>query len=725
MRLRSAFIILGISATLGQILLLRELIVLLSGNEIIMGIALASWLLWTALGSFFARWIKKEKFSFFFCLSIISVTLPLCILLCRLLKPHLGLGEVTSLPEILFSCFLLILPYAFFIGALFTLGCEMLREFSQDQIITQVYLGESIGAGIGGILFYFLLCPKFPALKIALYLSLLIATYSWFYGQRIVKKFKIIGFLNLVFIFVLLLNWQWLEYKSRKWQWQPYTVLASKDSIYGHLTFLKKQNQITAYENGLYAFSYPDLATIEHAIHIPLLEHHRPKSVLLIGGGVCGGLTEVLKHPSINNITYVELDPELIKLSRAYLPIKWALKDKRVKIFYEDGRFFVKHTKRKYDVIIIYLGDPVTAQINRFYTKNFFNEVKNILKKDGILCFGVSSAPNIIGLTLADFLRNIYFTLKSVFCDVLALPGEKAYFLASPTKGNLTSNMEVLFKRIKERKIRLKYVREYYLKFDLSPLRIAYFKSLLEEKKITELNTDLKPRCYFYTMVLWGTTHFPTIRKMILKLRHLKLIHCLCFIITLSILIFLCSKRYTYIPLLNAVFITGFTEIALEIIAFISFQTFYGYVYHELAVLITTFMFGLAFGSLLMQYYAFKNIKRALLGIQAGLAIVCLFFLGIIFEKDILYIPIFIHFIFPLILLFAGILGGMQFLTATRIYLKKGIKKTASLFYATDLFGSALGALCISIIFLPILGILESLTILIFLNLSAFILLFS
>jgi len=732
MPLRSAFILLGLAATLGQILFLRELMVLLSGNEITAGIALASWLLWTGLGSFIARWIKEEKIFFFFFFSIISLTLPSCLILCRLIKPILGLGEINSVLESLIVSFLILLPYAFFIGALFTLGCEVLRKFSQNQVITQVYLKEAIGAGIGGILFYFFLCPKIPILKIALYLSLLIATYSWFYGQRFSKILKVLNFLILCLIFISLINWQWLEKKSRQWQWQPYKVIVSKDTIYGHLTFLKTQNQIIVYESGLYAFTYPDPATTEYAVHLALLEHPKPKSVLLIGGGVSGCLNEILKHPSIKNIIYVELDPYLIKLSKRYLPneIKNALKDKRVKVFHQDGRLFIKNITKKFDVIILHLGDPVTAQLNRFYTQDFFKEVKNILDKNGIFCLSVSSAPDMIGLVLADFLRSIYFTLKTVFKEVLALPGEKAYFLASPSKNTLTPNMEVLFERIRERKLNLKYVQEYYLKFDLSPLKLAFFKSILEETKIFDLNTDLKPRCYFYGMVLWSTTHFPAIRKTVLKLRHLSLTYCLFFIIALGILIFIFSKRYLNLPLFNAVFITGFTEMSLEIIVFISFQVFYGYVYHELAILITAFMLGLTLGSFIIRSYPPNKPKKFLLYLQAGLCIICIIELGIVYflnNMKVLQYPILIHLLFPSLLLLAGILGGMQFLTAAEAYRQAGeeIKKVASIFYGIDLFGSALGALGTSLIIIPILGIPTSLIILISLNLLAlFLLLF-
>jgi len=732
----SAFILLGLAATLGQILFLRELIVLFSGNEITLGIALASWLVGTGLGSMLVKWLRKIELSYFLLsFSLLSLILPISIILIRLTKPILGLGEIPSIPAILTLTFPLILPYALLTGGLFTLGCECLSRFliETKKVITKVYLGEAIGAGLGGFVFYFVLCPRFQSLQIALYLSFLIAVYCNFQGnwgkQRTLKTINI---LIMIILLVAALNWKLLEKKSRRWQWRPYKVLAAQDTIYGQLTFLKNPNQIILYESGLYAFTYPDLPTVEHSVHLALLEHPRPQSVLLIGGGISGSLNEILKHPSVKNVVYVELDPTLIKLGSNYLPkeVSNVLKDKRIKLVYQDGRLFIKKTKTKYDVIILCLSDPLTAQLNRFYTQEFFEEIKAILNPKGLFCFGVSSTPDIIGMALGEFLRSIYFTIKSVFPEVVAFPGDTAYFLASLTKNTLSNNIDILIKRLNQRKIKVKYVQDYYLRADLSPFKVAYFRSILEKKNQQDLNTDLKPRCYFYSLVLWSTTYFPALRGMILKLRFLKVYHYLMAIGILGMLLFFLGWRFNTLPLLNAVGITGFTEISLEVVVLISFQVFYGYVYHELAVLITAFMLGLAMGSLIFHKYTLQPFIRWLFFLQAGLSLLCLLWLGITYGlhkyKPLLHYPYLFNLLFPLFLGCTGLLGGIQFLTASETYrsLGKNIKETAATLYSTDLLGSALGALLTSLVFLPLLGIPATLILLAGLNLMALILLF-
>jgi hypothetical protein len=59
----------------------------------------------------------------------------------------------------------------------------------------------------------------------------------------------------------------------------------------------------------------PDVAAAEEAVHYALLEHPSPGSLLLIGGGINGSLAEALKHPSLNRVDYVELDPAILDLA--------------------------------------------------------------------------------------------------------------------------------------------------------------------------------------------------------------------------------------------------------------------------------------------------------------------------------------------------------------------------------------------------------------------------
>ena len=91
----------------------------------------------------------------------------------------------------------------------------------------------------------------------------------------------------------------------------------------------------------------------------------------------------------------------------------------------------------KYDVIILAIGDPFTALINRYYTVEFFKELKQIFNPDGIFSFSVSSSENYLNEANRKFLRTINSTLKEVFVDVKSIPGDQHLFLASSGNRNI------------------------------------------------------------------------------------------------------------------------------------------------------------------------------------------------------------------------------------------------------------------------------------------------
>jgi len=236
-----------------------------------------------------------------------------------------------------------------------------------------------------------------------------------------------------------------------------------------------------------------------------MLEHPYPKKILIIGGGTGGAINQILKH-KIDRIDYVELDPLVISLSQKYMP---PITDDRVNIVHTDGRSFVKYVgaglkpARTYDVVIVNLPDPYTAILNRFYSLEFFQEVKKILEPRGIFSFALLSSENYISPENAIYLSCIYNTLKKEFSNIKLLPGDTITFIASEEPGLLTQDVNILIKRLKERNIKTKFVREYYLPFKLDPLRIKYVESAIQKFQNTKINTDFKPIGYLYHAVLW------------------------------------------------------------------------------------------------------------------------------------------------------------------------------------------------------------------------------
>jgi spermidine synthase len=729
-----AFILMGLGALLAQITLLRELMKVFSGNELTAGIVLAAWLLWTAAGSallgLFADRLPNKPLIFAAAQMTLSVILLASFLLTRYLRPLLGIpaGEIASLLQMVAGIFVLLIPFGLCSGFLFALGCSLLGEITDKgaRSIGHVYAYEALGAGIGGIAFSLLLIHIFNPWQICLITAGLLALSAFLLSRRL--RLIALVWVGLLIGLLFFVGTQ-LDLISQGWGWKGYRVVASKDTIYGNITVIADGPQVSFFENGIWAFTSPDPQTAEEAIHFALLEHPQPRDLLLIGGGIGGLIPEALKHPSLRHVDYVELDPNLISMGRAYLPPEAtrALADPRVEIIPLDGRRFVRQAKRHYDVVILHLPDPTTAQLNRCYTREFFTEVAAILREGGVFYLSVHASEDVIGPTLAQFLSSLYWTMQEVFPDVVVLPGTEARFLGARTKGTLTADPGMLVKRARQRALSVEYVRDYYLFSNLSAERASYLQSILEQGKGAGINRDLRPICYFYDIVLWSAQYSPFLKDLFLHLQGLRVEWIFLLIAAITLILLWQGRMSPSPPLLWAVAVTGFSQIALEIIIILTFQIIYGYLYYTIGMIITAYMIGLALGSWLITAVMRRITRplRLLLIIQVGLAVYALSCLPLILGLHQQALPPALAHamegIFPFLTLVAGFLGGLHFPVANKLYLKerKEIGRIGGLLYGVDLAGSAGGALVISIIILPIMGIAQGITLIVAMNLSA------
>lgn len=120
--------------------------------------------------------------------------------------------------------------------------------------------------------------------------------------------------------------------------------------------------------------------------HVPLLVHPNPKRVLVIGGGDGGSIREILHHPSIEKITMVDLDGQVVDLCRKYMPklSNGAFEDPRVELLIGDGVAFVKECEEKFDVIICDSTDPFGPG-KVLFSQEFYHDCAMLLTEHGIL----------------------------------------------------------------------------------------------------------------------------------------------------------------------------------------------------------------------------------------------------------------------------------------------------------------------------------------------------
>jgi spermidine synthase len=754
-------VLLGFSSMVAQIVLFREMMVTFYGNELSFGVMLFVWLFWGGVGAFWGnKVVKSSPRKLSFCYLSISLLTLLTIIVIRFSKLILGTAPaeiVGFLPMLLFS-FLGMSVFCFLLGLTFVLNS---KSWTFDQslvfLVNRVYLWESVGTGLGGFIATFILIPNisnFQIIVLVFSLNLLLSAFLSTKGLRNISKviIWILTFLVIIGFKGLKLD-EKLDSSSLNAIWRGLPLIHSEDTKYGNIAVVKKNEQITFYENGLMLFSYPDEFSSEEAVHFALLEHPNPKTILLIGGGLGGAITQALKYKDLK-IDFVELDPKLIKIGETYLPQEEirSLENPLVKMYFQDGRLFVKerlseivsvgeeevkspqspsksqspsHSPSQYDVIILNLPDPHTAQLGRFFTFEFFGMIKSILKKDGIFSFRVSSAENYISQELGLYLSSLYRTLKLNFAEVVVLPGSNNVFLASNRKGILFESWQKLVERLKERKISTKFVNEHFLPDRLSSMRVEYLKNNITSEA-SRINYDLKPISYFYNTILWSK-QFKSIEKPVfLFLSKIKPFWFICVIALIFVLGFsacLVSRSRLSNLALSAIFTAGFTSIFLEIIILLSFQIFYGYIYSKVGIILTLFMLGLAFGAFLIQKRTSQrriNFKNLIL-IQLFQVILVSFLLFLVFYFYKISPPQFlVECLLLLVITLSGIIGGMEFTLANHLFLEKKSTKRAGTGYSVDLFGSSLSSILASAILIPLLGIPTTLIMILVTNFLCF-----
>ncbi|NYT35405.1 polyamine aminopropyltransferase [Allopusillimonas soli] len=125
----------------------------------------------------------------------------------------------------------------------------------------------------------------------------------------------------------------------------------------------------------------------EALVHPAAMAHDAPRRALVVGGGDGGALDELLKHPSIEHITLVELDGEVIDAARTYLQNihHGAFDDPRVCVKVQDGaQYLAAAQQASQDLILLDLTDPETPA-GPLYTREFFAQCQRVLAPGGAL----------------------------------------------------------------------------------------------------------------------------------------------------------------------------------------------------------------------------------------------------------------------------------------------------------------------------------------------------
>ena len=222
-------------------------------------------------------------------------------------------------------------------------------------------------------------------------------------------------------------------------------ILIKKTSKYQEILVIENEDYGKALMlDGCWMTSLKDEKYYHECLVHPALSSIDEKSnVLIIGGGDGGTVRECVKYSQISKIDLVEIDEEVIKISKKFLKEIGgkAWNDKRLEIHVDDGVKWVKKTRDNfYDVIFIDCSDPSEFS-NLLFSDSFYEECKRILKPKGILATQSESPESFknIHINILKTLKNIFKVSETMYSFVPIYPsGIWSWTFASSEDLNLS-----------------------------------------------------------------------------------------------------------------------------------------------------------------------------------------------------------------------------------------------------------------------------------------------
>lgn len=688
----SAFL-LGSTSIIAQVILLREFLTVFSGNELVIGLVLANWMILTGIGAYLGKFpirIKRAWPVIFSGLLLLSGLPFVTAFLINFLKNMVfPVGSVISVFQIFFGSLLLLVPFCLVSGFLFTFIANCYSEIRNQNETGSVYGFESVGSIAGGLLSGLLFIFVFSSIESLLVLAIVNGLVLFLTGLKTAwKKLIWLPVLVVVPAFVLLFFHPEKQIRSRVYPNQE--IVVSKDSPHGNIVITRRENLWSVYNNNVLLFDSENFMMNEEAVHFALVQHPNPENVLLVSGGISGQIAEIRKYNPAS-IDYVEDNRWLLTLMKDTLS---KMTDESIQVYATDPLRFIRNTSKTYDVAILNLPGPSTLQTNRFFTLEFFTLLKKKLTPGATLSFGISAPINYLNQEAADLNSTIYSTLKKVFQQVIIIPGEKLYFLASDDR--LTYHIS---KSVQEKGIENRYVNSYYIEDTLLESRGETILSALNPD--AEINQNLNPVLYHQQLTYWLSQFKGKFGLMAV------------FAAALALVLFFRGSTPS-----KAMFLTGFSASGMEILLLFGLQVFFGNIYLLTSFVFTGFMMGLAAGSFFgksLKSSPGKNyltVTQLLIGVFVAATSVSLF------SSAMAELPLaFVYSLFLAATVLIGALTGFQFAQASLIGLGN-YSEISGKTYSYDLFGSALGAFAVTLYMVPRLGIVESVLIIGFINLA-------
>jgi len=670
-QIRANLFIIGLVSTSFQLLLIREMMNISGGYEMVAGTFLCSWLIVSAIGAAAAGRsdnVDIKKLNLVFSLSPL-ISIIFLLLFSRVL---LNTGETPSMLMSIVFTLIVLFPVCFISGFTF-IKLSSIAQNDTEFIPGKSFSIETTGGILAGILISLLTSGILNTYQVIILLE--IGTFTYFLISWVITKpgNKVLAaFISVtISIGICITN---PDIFFRQILLPQLEITETRDTPYGNITSALNNGEASRYYNHRLLDFGNDEIESEENIHYAMLQSDNPESVVVISGSPKSYLPEIMKY-NVREIISIERDPYLLK---QYQNTKNPLSEK-FKIISDDAFRYIAGNSQKSDVILLLAPPPSTLLINRFYTTEFFSEVKQGLNEGGVFMCSPGMYDNYMNSESLKLFSSVFNSLSRVFKNVIPIAGNKLYFIASDKEISTR-----ICHMAETKKIANSYVSSDFLSDDLIEVKSKEIMSLID-LNIRENRLDSPLACFYfqsYNLTKNLSEKSPVIITLLLLF---------------AMPVLLIKKRNL------AMYFTASALAGSEIIILMILQLTLGNMYQLTGLIMAGMMAGLAAGSAIN--FKFHSIK-----IQ-GIILVFIYIIYGFCANSLMALksPLLVIVLLLVSAFIPALLTGNIFRELTAA--DKNIKLSSET-YSSDLAGSAFGLISVSVLIIPVFGIKDSLYIL-------------
>jgi spermidine synthase len=284
------------------------------------------------------------------------------------------------------------------VGTLVGLEIPLLLRILKDEmefkdLVSRVLTFDYVGALAVSLAFPLLFVPRLGLVRSAVLLGLLnalVAFWStWLFERRLERPALLRGkCVGVILALGLLAGASERIVGLAEAGFYGEEVLFARSTPYQRIVVSRGAAGFQLHLNGALQFSSSDEARYHEALVHPVLAAvAEPRRVLVLGGGDGLAVREVLRHPGVERVVLVDIDPAMTALAREFPPLRdlngGALDDPRVTVVNDDAMHWLETPRGIFDAAVVDFPDPATFSVGKLYSTRFYERLAGVLAPDG------------------------------------------------------------------------------------------------------------------------------------------------------------------------------------------------------------------------------------------------------------------------------------------------------------------------------------------------------